>query len=65
MHGDFGISPEFALKAYLAGYKLDEVPTTYAMRKKGMTQFRFFKMAMRYFSIFLSAFLQRLRLKKW
>jgi glycosyltransferase involved in cell wall biosynthesis len=63
-YGDFGISPEFALKAHLAGYKLDEVPTTYAMRKTGVAQFRMFKMAVRYFSIFLTAFLLRTGIRK-
>jgi glycosyltransferase involved in cell wall biosynthesis len=53
--GDFAISPEFALKAQLAGYKLDEVPTTYAKRQKGVANFRIFKMARRYFGMFVKA----------
>jgi glycosyltransferase involved in cell wall biosynthesis len=53
--GDFAISPEFALKAQLAGYRLDEVPTTYAKRQEGAANFRMFKMARRYFGIFLKA----------
>ena len=63
-YGDFGISPQFALKAQLAGYKLDEVPTTYAMRKQGVAQFKLLKMAVRYFSIFMTALLIRLKIKK-
>jgi len=54
-YGDFGISPEFALKAHIAGYKLEEVPASYATRTKGVAQFKMLKMAIRYFGIFLAA----------
>lgn len=57
---DFAISPEFALKAYLAGFKLDEIPTVYSNRKKGVTKFKIFKMSIRYLSVFLSILLQKL-----
>jgi len=50
---DFAISPEFALKAYLAGFKLGEVPTAYRNRKKGTTKFKMFEMAKKYFKVFL------------
>jgi glycosyltransferase involved in cell wall biosynthesis len=59
--GDFGISPEFALKAHISGYKLDEVPTSYATRKKGIPQFKMMKMAIRYFSIFIGALFLKMR----
>ena len=60
---DFAISPEFALKAYLSGFKLGEVPTTYHNRKKGVAKFRMFKMGIRYFKIFLKIFIQKLESK--
>lgn len=52
---DFAISPEFALKGYLAGFKLCEVPTTYSNRKKGITKFKMFEMGKKYFKVFLCA----------
>jgi dolichol-phosphate mannosyltransferase len=60
-YGDFGISPEFTLKAHIAGYKLDEVPVNYADRKKGVAQFKIRKMSTRYFGIFLSSIWWRIR----
>lgn len=60
--GDFGISPEFALKTHLKGFKLAEVPTVYKDRKKGITKFNMLKMARRYFWIFLSLFWKRILL---
>jgi glycosyltransferase involved in cell wall biosynthesis len=53
--GDYAISPEFAFKAQLAGYRLDEVPTTHTKRKHGVDNLRMFKMARRYFGVFLKA----------
>jgi glycosyltransferase involved in cell wall biosynthesis len=50
--GDFAISPEFAIKAHLKGYKLGEVPTTYTNRVKGESKFKLFKMGARYISLF-------------
>jgi dolichol-phosphate mannosyltransferase len=50
--GDFAISPEFAIKAHLAGFKLGEVPTTYINRKAGKTNFKMLKMGLRYASLF-------------
>ena len=49
--GDFAISPEFAIKAQLKGFKLGEVPTTYYNRKLGRTKFKMFKMGIRYISL--------------
>jgi len=53
--GDFGISPEFSLKAQLKGFKLGEVPTTYKSRKEGIANFNMVKMSKRYLMIFLRA----------
>jgi len=58
---DFAISPEFALKVHLAGYKLDEVPTVYTSRKKGKATFSLLKMSFRYASVFVMAFFLRLK----
>ncbi|MBN2454283.1 glycosyltransferase [Candidatus Woesearchaeota archaeon] len=55
--GDFAISPEFAIKANLLGYRLGEVPTTYSDRKAGRTSFKMLKMAFRYGSLFRYLFL--------
>ncbi len=61
--GDFAISPEFALKAHLKGFRLAEVPTLYKDRKMGITKFKMFSMAKRYFWIFLLTFFQRIKQK--
>jgi hypothetical protein len=45
---DFSISPEFAIKAHLKGYRLEEVPTTYKNRKAGLEKFRMMKMGIVY-----------------
>lgn len=60
-YGDFGISPEFTLKAHIAGYRIEEVPASYADRKKGVAQFKLFKMARRYFGIFIASIWWRIK----
>ncbi|MFH1182144.1 MAG: glycosyltransferase family 2 protein [Candidatus Woesearchaeota archaeon] len=55
--GDFAISPEFAIKAHLLGYRLGEVPTTYSDRKAGKTTFKIMKMGLRYGSLFKYRFM--------
>ncbi len=50
--GDFAISPEFAIKAHKARFKLGEVPTGYTDRKEGRTTFKIMKMGPRYLSMF-------------
>lgn len=50
--GDFAISPEFAIKAHKAGFRLGEVPTGYTDRKEGKTTFKIMKMGPRYLSMF-------------
>lgn len=50
--GDFAISPEFAIRAHLRGYKLDEAPTTYFDRTAGKTKFKFLRMGITYLSLF-------------
>lgn len=50
----FAISPEFAIRAHLAGYTLTEVPTTYTNRVEGVSSFKLFKMIRSYLSVYLS-----------
>ncbi|MFH1055304.1 MAG: glycosyltransferase [Candidatus Altiarchaeota archaeon] len=50
--GDFSISPEFAIKAHMNGYKLGEIPTTYFNRRFGKTKFNLIRMGIRYVSLF-------------
>lgn len=50
--GDFALSPEIAVKAYRAGFRIGEVPTSYTTRKVGKSSFKLLKMGVRYGSIF-------------
>lgn len=52
----FAISPEFAVKAHLAGFKLGEVPTVYTNRTEGVSSFKLFKMIRSYLFLFLNLF---------
>lgn len=52
----FSISPEFAIKAHLAGFKLGEVPTVYTNRVEGVSSFKLFKMTRSYLTLYLSLF---------
>lgn len=54
--GDFSIAPEMALKAHMMGFKLEEVPTTYATRKKGKPKMKVFKTSMKYFLLMIALF---------
>ncbi len=49
---DFSISPEFAIKAHVNGFALDEVPTTYKNRTAGKQKFRMLKMGIAYCKLF-------------
>lgn len=60
---DFAISPEFALKAHIAGYKLAEVPTVYKDREKGIPKFKVGRMGISYGLVMLRSFLLRLKRK--
>lgn len=48
-NGNFAVSPEFAIKAHLAGFKIAEVPTTYNERKNGEAKTKLFKMGCYYY----------------
>jgi dolichol-phosphate mannosyltransferase len=52
----FSISPEFAIKAHLAGYKLGEVPTIYTNRIEGVSNFKLYKMTKSYILLFFQLF---------
>jgi len=60
----FSISPEFAVKAHLSGFKLAEVPTIYTDRVKGTSNFRLYKMSISYLNIYLNLFIRYKLLKK-
>lgn len=60
----FSISPEFAIKAYLSGYKLGEVPTVYTNRIEGVSSFKIFKTTKSYLSLYLKLFLKYKILQK-
>lgn len=49
---DFAISPEFAIKSHLKGFKLGEVPTLYRDRKAGQPKFKLIKMGIAYCKLF-------------
>lgn len=48
----FDISPEFALRAHLSGYKLGEVPTVYTNRDKGVSKFKLVRMTQAYLRVY-------------
>lgn len=52
----FSISPEFAIKAHLAGYKLSEVPTVYTNRVEGISNFKIYNMTKSYLKLYFSLF---------
>lgn len=52
----FSISPEFAIKAHLAGFKLGEVPTVYTNRTEGISNFKIYHMIKSYLSLFFNLF---------
>lgn len=54
----FSISPEFAIKAYLMGFKLGEVPTVYTNRIEGVSSFKLFKMTKSYLKIYFKLYLK-------
>ncbi len=54
--GSFSISPEFAIKAHMRGYKLGQVPTTYHNRRAGQPNFNIVKMGVEYVMLLLLRF---------
>lgn len=60
----FSISPEMAIKAHLAGFKLGEVPTVYTNRTKGVSNFRLFNMTKNYLSLYINLYYRYRIMKK-
>ncbi len=56
---DFAISPEFALKAHIGGFVLDESPTVYKQRREGIPKFKMGKMGVKYVKILVYSLWQR------
>lgn len=56
----FAVSPEFAIKTHLLGYKLAEVPTIYYDRVEGVSNFKLWKMSLSYLRIYFRLFIQNL-----
>lgn len=54
----FSISPEFAIRAHLAGFTLGEVPTTYTNRKEGVSSFKLLRMTRSYLQLYSTLFLE-------
>lgn len=52
----FSISPEFAIKAHHAGFKLAEVPTVYTNRVEGVSNFKLYQMAINYLRLYIDLF---------
>ncbi len=52
----FGISPEFAIKAQLSGFRLGEVPTVYTNRVEGVSNFKLYKMTKSYLLLYMKLF---------
>lgn len=48
----FSISPEFAIKAHLAGFKLGETPTVYTNRVEGVSNFKMYRMIRSYLFLY-------------
>ena len=55
----YAISPEFAVKAHLAGYKLAEVPTVYYKRVEGVSNFKLWNMSRAYLTLYWQLFVRR------
>lgn len=57
---NFAVSPEFAIKAHLSGYRLSEVPTVYHNRVEGVSSFKIARMTISYLQVYLKLFLRKL-----
>lgn len=61
----FSISPEFAIKAHLVGFKLGEVPTIYTNRIEGISSFKLFRMTREYLRLYIDLLIKQKILKKY
>jgi len=62
---DFAISPELAIKAHLLGYKSGEIACSYKSRIAGETNFKMFRMVLKYLTLSKYRFYKRKDLTKW
>lgn len=60
----FSISPEFAIKAHLAGFRLGEVPTVYTNRVEGISNFKLTNMTKSYLGLYSKLFIRHILLRK-
>ncbi len=60
----FSISPEFAIKAHMARFKLGEVPTVYTNRVEGISNFKLFNMTKSYLKLYFQMFYRYIILRK-
>ena len=58
----FDISPEFALRAHLAGFRLGEVPTVYTNRDRGVSKFKLWRMTKAYLKVYWRLIKERFHL---
>ena len=56
---DFAISPEMVFRASALGLRIEEIPTVYSYRKKGMSNFRVLQMGLVYGGMALRAWARR------
>src|SRR3989338_1397312 len=56
----FAISPEFAIKAHIKGFRLGEVPTTYSNRVQGVSNFKLIRMTESYLKLYAKLFIQKI-----
>lgn len=61
-NNNFSISLEIPVKAYFAGYKITEIPTTWTGRKVGKSKFKFLNQAPTYLRIFMWALKKKLKM---
>ncbi len=60
----FNISPEFAIKAHLAGFNLTEVPTIYTNRVEGVSSFKLTQMTINYLKLYVDIFIKYILLRR-
>ena len=59
-NNNFAISPEFALRAHVAGYKRTEIPVTYRDRKVREAKTKLFRMGLKYYLLLIKYWFQNL-----
>jgi glycosyltransferase involved in cell wall biosynthesis len=57
---DFAISPELVFQAHARGWRVEQTPTVYSFRRRGISNFRVVRMGTIYLRLALTAFAARL-----